>query len=63
MKVSNTSADAMFPFSTPTGSMTATKKEVSASASGTQNSFNDFECVPESKVAEDKAAQGDTHFF
>lgn len=62
MKASNTSADAMFPFSTPTGSMAAAQN-ASAQASNTQSSFNDFECVPESNAADDKAAQGDLHYF
>ncbi len=52
----------MFPFSTPTGSMAAAQN-ASAQASNTQNSFNDFECVPESNAADDKAAQGDLHYF
>ncbi len=62
MKVSKSSADTMFPFNTPTGSMSCGAVEPGSASSHSQESFNDFECVPESKVHDASVASA-THYF
>lgn len=62
MKVSKSSADTMFPFNTPTGSMCCGAAEPGAASPHSQESFNDFECVPESK-AHDASVASAVHYF
>lgn len=62
MKVSKSSADTMFPFNTPTGSMSCGVVKPSPASSHQQESFNDFECVPETKAHEAPMSSA-THYF
>lgn len=52
----------MFPFNTPTGSMGCGAAEPGAASPHSQESFNDFECVPESK-AHDASIASAVHYF
>lgn len=60
MKVSKSSADALFTFNTPTGKIETVKEP--AKTVNPQDTFNDFQCVPESK-AESKAADSTTQYY
>lgn len=52
----------MFPFNTPTGSMSCGAVEPGSASSHSQESFNDFECVPETK-AHDSSIASAAHYF
>lgn len=62
MKVSKSSADAMFPFNTPTGNIQTVKQ--TAKSSNAQETFNDFQCVPETnKSVETTSAASHLQFY
>ena len=60
MKVSKSAADALFTFNTPTGKMDSVKDN---NSNNPQDTFNDFQCVPESKAADQAAASTSLQFY
>ncbi len=61
MKVSSSSADVMFPFSAPTGDVQTVKE--TAKPANAQETFNDFQCVPETKTTEPISAPSHLQYY